>query len=118
MRLLFRATSLLNAAIAVWLSTMFLVLKHADATRNALIALVIAIVCALAFWSARRDAPRWLKESALIASLLLSMAGVWAIYRDLQPGADFEGFILIVGAAWTIQGVAALSASRRMGAAG
>lgn len=112
MRLVFRSVTGLNTAIAVWLSAMFLILRHADATRNAMIALIIAIFCALAFWSVRRDAPAWLRSTALVGSLLLGMAGLWAIYQDLQPNADFEGFVLIVGAAWTIQGVAAFAAAR------
>ena len=110
MRLAFRSVAAFNVATALWLTVMFLILRHPGFQLNAAITLGIAGFSAFAFSSARADAPGWMRGTALGGSLILGAGGAWAIYQDLQPNADFEGFVLIIGAAWILQGVAALLA--------
>ena len=112
MRLAFRSVALFNVATALWLAVMFLILRHPGFALHAAEAAAIAAFCSLAFWSARATAPAWLRTTALFGSLLLGACGAWAIYQNVQPNADFEGFVLIIGAAWIAQaGTALLYAS-------
>jgi len=109
----FRFVAALNVATAVWLTVMFLILRHPGFELNALMTLGIAAFCALAFWSARAHVPVWMRTASLIGSLALGVCGGWAIYQDLQPGAHFEGFILVIGAMWIGQAATAITAQRR-----
>ena len=108
MLLAFRTIAAFNTATAVWLGVMFLILKHPAYGTNAALAFAIAAFCALAFFAAAQGAAAWLTAVSRLGSLALAGFGAWAIYRDIQPGASFEGFILIIGAAWIVQGVLSL----------
>ena len=108
MRLVFRSIAGFNVATALWLSVMFLILRHPGYAVNATITVFIAAFCLFAFYAARTAVQPWMRATALSGSLILGACGAWAIYQDLQPGASFEGFILIIGAAWIVQAIAAL----------
>lgn len=117
MRLALRSLAAVNAATAVWLAVMFVVLRHAGYLRNALLACVIALFCV---WSARASralASDWKRHAVTAGSVGLAGYGAWAIYCVLQPGADFEGFVLVIGAAWILQGLVALVVYASAGAA-
>lgn len=107
MRLAFRSVTLFNIATALWLSVMFLILRHADFAVKAAIAFGIADFCAFAFYASRPAAQPWMRAAAMSGSLILGACGAWAIYSDLQSNASFEGFILIIGAAWVVQAATA-----------
>jgi hypothetical protein len=109
MRSAFQTVAALNTATALWLTAMFLVLQHSGYLRNALMGLAIAAFCAMACRTAEADHPRWLASSRLLGSLILGMTGGWQIYQDLRSGADFEGFVLVIGSIWIVQGLLALS---------
>ena len=113
MRLAFRSVALFNVATALWLSVMFLILRHPGYALNAVMTLGIAAVCVLAFVAGRIGAASWMRAGGLGASLVLGAGGVWVIYQNLQPGAHFEGFILIIGATWIVQAATALAALAR-----
>lgn len=106
-RLAFRSIVLFNVATALWLSVMFLILRHPGYALNAALTVGIATFCAFAFFAARTGAASWMRASGLAGSFVLGAGGAWAIYQNLQPTAHFEGFILIVGATWILQAVAA-----------
>jgi len=110
MRLAFRTIALFNIATSLWLSVMFLILRHTGFALNAAITLAIAAFCGFAFYASRPNAfsQHWMRATAMSGSLILGAAGGWAIYQDLQPNADFEGFVLIIGAAWIVQAATAL----------
>jgi hypothetical protein len=108
MRLLFRSAAAFNVATALWLSVMFLVLRHPNFLPKAAVTLGIAVFCVLAFRAAGAAASSGMRAAALAGSLVLGACGAWAIYQDLQPNADFEGFVLIIGAAWIVQAAAAV----------
>ena len=108
MRLGFRSVAVVNVLVALWLTTMFVMLRHPGYERNAAMALAIAAVCGFAFWAGRSAAAPWMRATALAGSIALAACGGWAIYEDLRPDANFEGFILIVGALWIVQGALAV----------
>lgn len=115
MRLAFRSVAVFNVATPLWLTVMFLILRHPGFQLNAVMTFSVAAFCAFAFWSTRdaasgtrATAPPWTHAATLAGSLILGACGVLAMYQNLQPNADFEGFVLIIGAAWMVQ--AALAA--------
>ncbi len=108
MRLLYRSATLFNVATALWLSVMFLILRHPDYGPKAAATLGVAVFCALAFRAAGPNPSQRMRVAALAGSAILGAFGTWAIYQDLQPTASFEGFVLIIGAAWIVQAAAAL----------
>ncbi len=112
MRILFRSVTAFNVATALWLSVMFLILRHPDYGTRAVLTLGVAAFCGLACWSARAAAPGWVRLSALAGSLALGAVGSWAIYQDLHTD-DFEGFVLIIGAMWIVQAAVALGLAAR-----
>lgn len=110
MRLAFRSIALFNVATAGWLSVMFLVLRHADFAMKAALTFGVAGFCVFALYASRPatpSVPAWMRAAAMSGSMILGAAGAWAIYVDLQPNASFEGFILIIGAAWIAQAATA-----------
>ena len=108
MRLAFRSVVAFNVATALWLSMMFLILRHEQFARNAVITLGVAAFCALAFLSARTGAPAWMRMAALIGSVAMAVFGAWTVHGQLQPNnLDFEGYLLIIGASWVAQGAGA-----------
>ncbi len=108
MRLAFRSIALFNIATSLWLTVMFLILRHANFGPRAAVAMGIAVFCGCAFYASRPTAPPWMRAAAMSGSLMLGAAGVLAIYQDLQPNASFEGFVLIIGTAWIAQATTAL----------
>ena len=117
MRPTLRALATLNTATAVWLTVMFVVLRHEDYLRNALLAFAIALLCVWSVRASRALAPSWERHGVTAGSVGLAGYGAWAIYCVLQPGADFEGFVLAIGAAWILQGLTALVVYASAGAA-
>lgn len=114
MRLAYRSVAAFNVATALWLTVMFLVLRRPGFQLDAVMTFSVAAFCAFAFWSTRdaasgmrATAPPWMHAATLAGSLILGACGAWAIYQDLQPNANFEGFVLIIGAAWMAQGALA-----------
>jgi hypothetical protein len=107
MRLAFRFVAAFNVATAVWLTVMFFVLRHPGYAPRAGATAGIAAFCALAFLSAGTARAGWMRATSVGGSLVLAAMGAWFMYQDTRPGADFEGFVLIVGLAWIAQGVAA-----------
>ncbi len=110
MALAFRAVAAFNTATAVWLGVMFLILRHPGYAGRAAVAFAIA-ACCLAACAASRHSRSWHTTVVKIGSVLLGIAGVWVIAQDLVPGANFEGFLLIIGAGWVAQGLLALPRS-------
>lgn len=111
MRQMLRAVALFNVATALWLSVMFLILRHPGFGQNAMITLAIAAFCGFAFYATQSSAApwmRWMRAASLLGNVLLGACGAWAIYQNLQPSARFEGFILIIGAMWIVQGLTSL----------
>jgi hypothetical protein len=107
MRLVFRSIAVFNVATALWLSVMFLILRHPGFELKAAIALAIALFCGFAVYSTGAGAAAGTRTAGLSGSIALGAAGTWAIYENLQPNAGFEGFILIIGAAWILEGAVA-----------
>ena len=107
MRLVFRSVAIFNVATAVWLSVMFLILRHPGFELKAVVTLAIALFCGFAVYSTGTSATASIRMAGLAGSVVLGAAGAWAIYENLQPNAGFEGFILIIGAAWIAQGALA-----------
>ena len=107
MRLAFRSVAVFNVATALWLSVMFLILRHPGFEQRAALAMSIALFCGFAVYAARDGAAGWMRTAGLSGSVVLGACGAWAIYQDLQPQASFEGFILIIGAMWIVQGALA-----------
>lgn len=117
MRLAVRSIAAFNTATAVWLTVMFLILRHADYARNAAVTAGVAAFCLWSVWAAREGTAAWQRHTMAVGSVVMAGYGAWAIYGDLRPGANFEGFVLIIGAAWVVQGALALLAYASAGAA-
>ena len=54
MRLAFRSVAVFNVATALWLSVMFLILRHPGFEQRAALAMSIALFCGFAVYAARR----------------------------------------------------------------
>ncbi len=112
MRVVLKGIALINVAVALWLCVMFVVLKHDDYQVRALLAAGVAAFCALGAWWARPGTPGGLRAATAIGSVVLAVFGGWLIRQDLTTG-DFEGFVLIVGTLWILQGIAAVVVAPR-----
>ena len=110
----FRVVAAFNAVTAVWLTAMFLILRHAAFARNAAVSLGVAVFCAAAIRSTGAAGSPAARQAAVVGSLLMGLFGAWVVYEEARPDAvDIEGYLLIIGAAWVAQGALALAVPAR-----
>jgi hypothetical protein len=109
MRLLLRLVCVFTILASTWLTTMYFFLRHPGYEQRAAISIgfVLAGLVTLASLQLARP-PAWLRAMVALSAIALVYAGSSAINAVLQPGAHFEGYALVIGAALAIQGVLTL----------
>ena len=95
---------------AVYLSASLFVLAptHADDTRWAISAGVIAMVGLLTLYTLAAPASRALRYATAAGAVLVAVGGAASVYRTIS-GTHFEGYALVLGAALVVQAGLSLS---------
>ena len=109
MRLLLRLVCGFTILASTWLTTMYFFLQHPGYQERAATsaAFVFAGLVTLAALQLARP-PAWLLAIVAAGAIGLIYAGSSAVNAVLRPGAHFEGYALVIGAALAVQGVLTL----------
>ena len=90
---------------SLWLFTMFLILRHPGFEWRAAVALGFAAISTITLVAVRTTQPApVLRGVAATGGAVLLAMGVHALISNHAPGADFEGYLDIIGLAYTLQG--------------